>query len=59
MKYQFIKSTMFPHRNILNYIQNSPGGKTHNHNNHILIYRRSHLSILDVQNFRGADCDTD
>jgi len=26
---------------------------------HILVDRRWHSSILDVQSFRGADCDTD
>jgi hypothetical protein len=26
---------------------------------HILIDRRRHSSILDVQSFRAADCDTD
>ena len=26
---------------------------------HILIDRRRHSSIIDIQNFRGADCDTD
>jgi hypothetical protein len=36
-----------------------PDGKTHNQNDHILIDRRQHSSILDVQSFRAADCDTD
>jgi len=35
------------------------GGKTHNHLDHILMDRRWDSSILDVQSFRGADCDTD
>jgi hypothetical protein len=26
---------------------------------HLLIHRRRHSSILDVQSFRGADCDDD
>src|SRR5215475_12768201 len=28
-------------------------------NNHVLIDRRWHSSILDVRSFRGAECDTD
>jgi hypothetical protein len=32
---------------------------THNQIDNILIDRRWHLSILDVQSFRGTDCDTD
>jgi hypothetical protein len=35
------------------------GRLTHNQTDHILIDRRWHLSILGVQSFRGADCDTD
>jgi hypothetical protein len=37
----------------------SPDGKTHNQIDHILLHRRWHSSILDVQLFRAADCDTD
>ena len=37
----------------------SPDRKTHNQTDHILIYRRSHSSILDVRSSRGADSDTD
>jgi len=34
-------------------------GKTHNQIDQILRDGRWHSSILDVQRFRGADCDTD
>ena len=50
---------MFPHQNIRKYTWTFPNGKIHNQIDHILVDRRWHLGILDVQNFRGADCDTD
>jgi len=53
-----VKSTMFPHRNIHKYTWTSPAGKTHNQIDHVLIDRRWHSSVLDVQSFRGADYDT-
>jgi hypothetical protein len=49
---------MFPH-NIHKFTQTSPDEKTGNHFDHILIDWRWHSSILDVQLFRAADCDTD
>jgi len=54
-----IKSTMSPHLNTHKYTWTSSDDKTHNQNEHILIDRRWHLSILNVRSFRGADCDTD
>jgi hypothetical protein len=54
-----VKSSMFPHRNIHKYTWTSPDGNTHNQIEHILIGRRRHSSVLDVQSFRAADCDTD
>jgi hypothetical protein len=54
-----VKSTMFPYRNIHNFIWTSPDGKTRNKIDHILIDRRRHSSALDAQSFRGKDCDAD
>jgi hypothetical protein len=36
-----------------------PEGKPHNQIDHILVGRRRHSNVLDVQSFRVADCDTD
>jgi hypothetical protein len=54
-----VKSTMFPHSNIHKYTWKSPGGKTHNQIDHILVDRRRHSNVLDVRSFRAADCDSD
>jgi len=53
-----VKSKKFPYRNILKYTWTSPDGMIHNQIDHVLIGRRWHSSILAVQSFRGADCDT-
>jgi hypothetical protein len=54
-----VKSTLFPNRNIHKVTSTSPDGRTHNQIYHILIDRRRHSNILDVQSFRAADCDTE
>jgi hypothetical protein len=46
-----VDSTALPYRNIHKYTWTSPERKTHNQINHILIDRRWHSSILDVQFF--------
>jgi hypothetical protein len=53
-----VRSNMFPHHSIHKYTWTSPDGKKHNRIVHILIDRRRHSSVLDIQSFRGADCDT-
>jgi hypothetical protein len=52
------KSAMFPQRNIHKSTWTC-NGKTHNQIDYMLIDRRRHSSILDVQSVRAADCDTD
>jgi hypothetical protein len=50
---------MFSHHNINQFTYTSPDGKTHNQIENILIDRRWHSCIPDVQSFRAADCDND
>jgi hypothetical protein len=54
-----VQSTMFPHQNTHKYTRTSLDGKTNNQIDHIMIERRWYLSILDVQAFWEAGCDTD
>jgi len=50
---------MFPHNYIYKYTLTSSDGKTNNQVVHLLIDRRWHSNVRDVQSFREADCDTD
>jgi hypothetical protein len=54
-----VKSTMFPHCTIHKLTWTSADGKTHSQIDHILLDTRRHSSMLNVQSFRAADCDTD
>jgi len=53
-----VKSKMFGTETFISKAWTSHDGKTHNHSDHILIYRRWLSSILNVRSFSGADCDT-
>ena len=56
---QVVKSTMFSHRNVHKYTWTCPDGKNHNQFAHVFVDVRWHSSVLDVRNFRRADCDTE
>jgi hypothetical protein len=58
LKNLIAKSTIFPHHNIHEHTWTSPDGVTHNQIDHVLVDKRQHSNILDVQAFTGADCDT-
>jgi hypothetical protein len=49
-----VKSMMFQHCNIHKYTWTSPDGKIHKQIGHILIDRRGHSSIIDVQSSKGG-----
>jgi hypothetical protein len=53
-----VKSIIFPHRNFHKYTWTSLDGQTHNQIDHLLIDRRWHSSILDMQSFREIYCDS-
>jgi hypothetical protein len=58
--YYDLKSTVLPPCSILKYAWTSADdGKMHSQIDHVLINERWHSSIVDIQSFRGADCDTD
>jgi hypothetical protein len=50
-----IVSRMFTHCNIYKHTCSSHRGKTHNQIDQVLLDRRWHSSIFDVQSFRGAN----
>jgi hypothetical protein len=52
-KYFFVKSTIFPDRNIHKYTWTSPEGKTHNQIDHALIEGRRHSGILNARYSEG------
>jgi hypothetical protein len=54
-----VKSTMFPHHNIHEYIWTFPDGKPHGQLDRILIDWQRHSSILNVRSFGSADCHND
>jgi hypothetical protein len=48
---------MFPHCTVHKFTCTS-GGKIRYQIDHILMHRRLHSSVLNVQSLMGADCDT-
>jgi hypothetical protein len=52
-----VTSSMISHRNTHKFTWRSPDGKSYK--DHVLIYGRLHLILLDVQSYRGANFCTD
>ena len=55
----FIKSTMFPRKEIHKYTWISPDGKHKNQIDHVLVNGRFKNGITNVRTLRGADSDSD
>jgi endonuclease/exonuclease/phosphatase family metal-dependent hydrolase len=53
-----ISSTMFSHRSV-HKTRISPNGRTRNQIDHVMIDARHARNIIDVQSYRGADCNSD
>ncbi|KAI5717474.1 hypothetical protein M8J77_006391 [Diaphorina citri] len=58
-KNMFIKSTMYPHKNIHKATWVSPDLQTQNQIDHVLINERRQSSITDIRVYRGADLNSD
>ena len=54
-----VKSSKFPHFNIHKYTWTLPDGITHNQIDHVLVDKKSQLSIIDICSLRRVNCDTD
>jgi hypothetical protein len=53
-----VKSILFAHCNIYKYTWTSTDRKTYNQIDNILIDRRRHSNVLNVQSYKAANCDT-
>jgi len=58
LKNLFVKSTVFPHHIIRKYTWTLPDGETYSHIDHILTDKGQLPNTVDIQSFRGADCQT-
>ena len=54
-----VTGTIFPHKLIHKHIWTSPGGKTKNQIDHVLVNRQHQTSVMDTRAMRGADIASD